>query len=66
MSVEKGLIQQMTSLADMDGLGRDHELREKAAALSDAIRSGQPTAKIVGAWAAARRAWCQYTEEPLI
>lgn len=62
----------MIARADADGLPADHPLRVTAAALDDAAadRSSEPpevrARMFVGAWARARRAWCNYTGAPLI
>lgn len=58
--------------ADADGLPADHPLRVMAEALERAAAgraSEPPTVQapdFLGAWARARRAWCDYTGEPLI
>lgn len=69
---DKDLSQRMRQRADADGLPAGHALRTQADAL-DQARAGylapQPTHNVkqfVGAWARARRAWCDYSGEPLI
>jgi hypothetical protein len=67
-----GLSIQMRARADADGLPPDHDLRTKAVAFDEATRGFYaepqtvPVAKFMGAWARARRAWCDYTGEPLL
>ncbi len=62
----------MRSRADADGLSADHALRTSADAF-DAATVGfysEPqtvtVAKFFGAWARARRSWCDYSGEKLI
>lgn len=55
----------MHTLADK-GHPRAAELREKADALVSAIEQSASAKKILGAWARARRLWCDCTGEPLI
>jgi hypothetical protein len=62
----------MRAKADADGLPADHDLRQKADALETAAAGFYATtqthtvAQMVGAWARARRTWCDYTGEPLL
>lgn len=63
---EKSLYDKMLERADKDGLPKDHELRTKAVAFKEAIESDGLGKKIFGPWARARRAWCEYTGEPLL
>lgn len=66
------LADRMRARADEDALPADHALRKHADAFDTATRGfyAQPqtvkVAAFVGAWARARRAWCDYTGEPLI
>lgn len=59
----KTLMEKMRSLAD--GHPRGDELREKADKLDAAITNYDP-AKVLGAWARARKLWCEITGEALI
>lgn len=52
--------------ADRDGLAPDHPLRVAAEAFNDAVVEGAEPRKLLGAWARARRLWCEYSGEPLI
>lgn len=62
----------ITARADADGLPVDHDLRAKGAAFDQAAAGfyGEPQTCDVkaffGHWARARRAWSDYTGEPLI
>ena len=62
----------MVELADKHNLPDDHELRIKAnefAASFDGFVAKPQTCsvqKFMGAWARARRAWCDYTGDVLI
>lgn len=64
--------ERMIQRADADGLPADHELRVKSAAFSEAAAGfyGDPQTvdvkTFIGHWARARRAWCDYTGDPLI
>lgn len=66
------LAEKMLARADADGLPPDHQLRLRAVAFDDAVRGfyGEPQTydvrRFLGCWARARRAWCDYTGEPLI
>lgn len=66
------LSERMTKRADAHKLPPNHELRIKAKAFDEAITGFYgtpqtvPVAKFMGAWARARKAWCEYTGEPLI
>jgi hypothetical protein len=66
------LAKRMVARADADGLGADHQLRDlatkfEAAAVGFYSEPQTVTVKsFMGAWARARRAWCNYTGEPLI
>jgi hypothetical protein len=68
MSRDETLAQKMRKLAD-DGHPRAVELREKADAMETAATGPSKTwdaRKVLGAWARARRVWCECTGEPLI
>lgn len=52
--------------ADKDGLPAEHPLRVAAGAFNEAVASGAEPRKLLGAWARARRLWCEYSGEPLI
>ena len=62
----------MNARADYDGLPPSHELRVKAELFRVAALGyfGSPQAcgakQFLGAWARARKAWCNYTGEELI
>ena len=65
------LAQKMLDLADSHSVDRDHDLVVKAKELEAAtigcLEKGTHTTKqLLGAWARARRAWCDYTGEPWI
>ena len=63
---------QMVAGADADKLPEDHELRERAhqfdvaAAGFFAEEQTVTVRQFAGAWAPARRAWSNYTGEPLL
>lgn len=65
------LSEKMRAIADRDQLAADHELRTKADEFDQAT-SGYfaetqiITPKFLGAWARARKAYCEYTGEELI
>lgn len=70
----KDLPERMIERADADRLPADHRLRVLAKAL-EAVETAhiqgpgpnEATAKsMLGAWARARRVWCEYTGEPLL
>lgn len=58
--------QKMIARADKDGLAKDHPLRVAAEGFNVAHADGASARKLLGAWARARRIWCEYTGEPLI
>ena len=66
------LVEKMLARADHDALPSDHPLRELALNLEQAASGffAEPqtvkVAQFVGCWARARRAWCEYSGEPLI
>lgn len=72
MQQKEDLPQRMRAMADSRGLSADHDLRVKADALDAAIDgyfANPPTKdakQFLGAWARARRVWCDFTGEPLI
>lgn len=67
-----GLGASMVARADADGLPDDHALRRLAQAFNEATEGfyGEPQTvdvkTFMGHWTRARRAWCDYTGEPLI
>lgn len=66
--IRTALSEKMHVLAD-GGHARASELREKADAFDAATaKAGQPGAakSILGAWARARRVWCECTGDPLV
>lgn len=62
----------MMERADEDGLSIDHPIRLRAQEFNEACASfyANPQTvnvkKFMGAWARARRIWCEYSGEPLI
>jgi hypothetical protein len=62
------LYDEMFEIADRDKLPGDHPMRIKAAELKEAVGGKEmPTPKhLLGAWARARRAYCDYTGTPLV
>lgn len=68
MSKGKDLYFRMIERANRDNLPEGHELRVRAEQLIEIFQGpGLPPApKIIGVWARARRAWCEYTGEPLL
>jgi hypothetical protein len=68
-AVSPSLPERMVARADADGLPADHILRIRAAQFEkwiDVEAPGWSAANFVGAWARARRAWCDYTGDSLI
>jgi hypothetical protein len=65
---EPALYEKMLELADGDKLTADHILRQRANELKEIIEGpGEITPKrFLGRWARARKAWCEYTGEPLV
>lgn len=66
------LAKAMIARADQDGLPADHPMRVKAEEF-DAVAIGyydvpqtHDVKQFMGAWARARRAWSEYSGEPLI
>lgn len=66
------LARKMIDRANADGLPIGHELRTKAMLFENAAKGywadpqTVPVQSFMGIWARARRAWCNYTGEPLI
>lgn len=66
------LAEKMLARADADRLPPDHRLRVRAVEFDRAAKGyfadpqTVPVKPFFGAWARARRAWCDYTGEPLI
>lgn len=66
------LAKRMVARADKDALSEDHPMRENAAKFDAAAKgfySEQPTCDVktfMGAYARARRSWCDYTGESLV
>jgi hypothetical protein len=62
------LYEEMFEIANRDKLPDDHPVRIKAAELKAVIEGEEmPTPKrLLGAWARARRAYCDYTGTPLV
>lgn len=67
----KPLAARMRALADA-GHPRAAELRERATDLDQAVKAASASAAspevraLLGAWARARRLWCETTGEPLV
>ena len=59
------LSRKMRSIADRDGLPTDHDMYTTAQQFDDAVLSGIAR-KILGAWARARKVYCDYTGDNLI
>jgi hypothetical protein len=59
---------EMFAIADRDKLSDDHPIRIKATELKEVVEGKEmPTPKrLLGAWARARRAYCDYTGMPLV
>ncbi len=72
MSEHTELSSRMIARADLDNLPANHELRTKAARLDIATAKYYAEAQecsvqeFMGCWARARRAWSDYTGEPLL
>lgn len=68
--METPLAKQMIERADRDGLPEDHAMRRTAQAFDEIsvnYAMGKSTPKsLLGAWARARRCWCNYTGEPIV
>ena len=62
---ETELGNRMIEVAERDRLPGDHPLRILAEKFNEAVESGD-SRRLLGSWARARRAWCNYTGEPLI
>ena len=62
------LFDEMIQIATRDKLASDHPMRIKAMELKKLVEgNGMPEAKpLLGAWARARRAYCEYTKTPLV
>lgn len=59
------LSRSMRLIANRDMLPADHDMRVMAQQLDDATNTGNAR-KILGAWARARMAYCEYTGDNLI
>lgn len=72
MTAQTDLAKKMLARADADGLADDHPLRVKAVAFDEAsvaFYSGQQTVDVrtfTAHWCRARRAWSDYSGEPLL
>jgi hypothetical protein len=62
------LYDEMFEIADRDKLPDDHPVRVKAVGLKNVVEGKEmPTAKrLLGAWARAKKAYCDYTGTPLV
>jgi len=65
METRSDLSKRMIDIADRDNLPADHKMRVVADAFDLAILFAEPK-KLLGAWARARRVYCEYTGETLI
>ena len=66
---EPSLAKRMAVRADRDGLPIGHLMRIRAAELEaklDCEAPGWTAQNMIGAWARARRVWCDYTGEPML
>ena len=72
MAPQSALARQMLERADQDGLPAGHALRRHSQAFEEACMGfyaakQTTTAKqMLSVWAQARRAWCDYSGEPLV
>ncbi|MCE3025751.1 hypothetical protein [Salinicola sp. DM10] len=72
MTPQTELGARMWERADTDGLPADHELRQRAQQFETAAAgffADEQTVSVrqfAGAWARARRAWCEHTGETLV
>lgn len=68
MNNTRTLPEKMVRRADRDNLPESHPLRIQAAALEALFQRQEfpEPRQILGAWARARRAWCNYTGEALL
>lgn len=62
---EKSLADRMRALAD-SGHARADELRQRADEFEAVADYSKGARSLLGAWARARRLWCECTGEPLI
>jgi hypothetical protein len=62
------LYDEMFEIADRDKLHGDHPMRIKATELKEVVegKEGLTPKRLLGAWARARRAYCDYTGVPLV
>jgi hypothetical protein len=61
------LYNDMFEIANRDNLPSDHPIRIKATELKEVESKEMPTPKhLLGSWARARRAYCDYTGTPLV
>ena len=62
------LYDEMFEIADRNKLSDDHQMRIRATELKEVVEGKEmPTPKrLLGAWARARRAYCDYTGMPLV
>ena len=59
------LAKQMVERAEMDGIPSDHPLRVYAEEI-DEVTHDHGVKRLLGRWARARKAWSDYSGEPLI
>lgn len=70
--MDTDLATKMLAVANRDNLPQEHILRTLAEDFECAVKGffGEPKTcdvkKFMGCWARARKAWCEYTGEPLI
>ncbi|GAB3021423.1 hypothetical protein [Bowmanella dokdonensis] len=60
------LAKKMLQRANQDRLAEDHPLRIHANALAKLDPDTATAKQVLGHWARAKKAWCEYTGEPLI
>ena len=57
----------MLEMADRDHLSKEHPMRVRAWELEDIFIVGELSVeRFLGAWARARRVYCEYTGDPII
>lgn len=64
--MQDALWEKMLDLANTRDLPSDHPMRTEAAKLRQAVENDAGPQTIIGAWARARRIYCEFTGEPLI
>lgn len=64
-NVDTELPGKMIERANLHKLPADHPMRTAAAAFAAADINRESPASYLGKWAQAKRAWCDYTGEPM-